>query len=97
MELQEEQEIKECIVSEPVEMLDKAIRVVEEQEIEESINEEQCMQEEVRDIILPEMYSADGKIHTDDLKLETPKINAVEISEMPSEIKRYPKNKGSQS
>ena len=62
-------------------MLDIPIRVIEEQEVEESIKEESS------DIILLEMCSADEKIHTDELKLETPKINAVEISEMPSEIK----------
>ena len=64
-----------------------SVRVIEEQEIEESINEEECMKEEISDIMQPEMCSTDGKIHTDELKLETPKINAVEISEMPSELK----------
>ena len=87
VELQDKQEIEECIVSEPVEVPDMSITVVEEQEIEESINKEECMKEEISDVILPEMCSADGKIHTDELKLGTPKINAVEISEMPSEIK----------
>ena len=36
---------------------------------------------------LPEMCGAKVKIHTDELKLETPKINAVEICKMPSETK----------
>ena len=80
MELQDKQEIEECVVGETVEMPDIPIRVVEEQEIEESIKE-------VSDIILPKMCSAEVRIHKNELKLETPKINAVEISEMPSEIK----------
>ena len=71
--------------SQLVEVPDKSIRVIEEQE--ESINEEKVMKEEIRDIILSEMCSTDEKIHTDELKLETPKINTAEISEMPSEIK----------
>ena len=45
------------------------------------------MKEHISDIILPEMCSADRKTHTDELKLETPKINAVEINDMPSDIK----------
>ena len=85
VELQNKQEIEECVVSEPVEVPDIPIRVVKEQEIEESIKEEECMKEESSDIILPEMCSTDGKICTDESKLEIPKINAVEISEMPSE------------
>ena len=46
------------------------------------------MQEElVSDMTLPEMCSTEVEIHTDELKLEMPKINAVEICEMPSETK----------
>ena len=59
VELQDKREIEECIVSEPAEVPDISIRFIEEQEIEESINEEECMKEEISDIILPEMCSAD--------------------------------------
>ena len=74
--------MEECIV----EMPDIPIRVTEEKEIEESIKEEECIKE-ISDIILPEMCSTDEKIHTDELKLETPIINTVEIGEIPSEVK----------
>ena len=50
IELQNEQEIEECIASETIEKPDFPLRIIEEQEIEESIKEEGS------DIILPEMY-----------------------------------------
>ena len=68
IDLQDEQEIEESIVSETVELPDIPIRDVEEQEIEE------CIEEVLSDMTLPKMCSADGKIHTDELKLEMPKI-----------------------
>ena len=33
------------------------------------------------------MYGAEESVHKDKIKLETPKINAVEISELPREVK----------
>ena len=48
---------------------------------------EECIKEEISDMILPEMYTTEVRIHKDELKLEMPKINAVEICEMPSETK----------
>ena len=33
------------------------------------------------------MYKAEESVHTDEIKLETPKMNAVEINELPKEIK----------
>ena len=33
------------------------------------------------------MYRAEESVHKDEIKLETPKINAVEISELPREVK----------
>ena len=53
----------------------------DEQELEESIKEE------VSDIILPERYRAEESIQKDALKLATPIINKVEISELPKEVK----------
>ena len=79
VELKDEQEIEECIASETVEFREILVRVIYEQE--------ECIKEEISDMSLPEMCSTDEKIHTDELKLETSKINTAEISEMPSEIK----------
>ena len=33
------------------------------------------------------MYRAEESVHKDEIKLETPEINAVEISELPREVK----------
>ena len=33
------------------------------------------------------MYRAEGSVHKDEIKLETPEINAVEIRELPREVK----------
>ena len=66
---------------ETTELQDVPIQVAIEQEIEE------CIEKVVSEMTLPEMFSTDVKIHTDELKLEMPKINAVEICKMPSETK----------
>ena len=67
--------VNECVVSELVENPDLPVRFTEEQELEESIKEE------VSNIILPEMYRAEESVHKDEIKLETPEINEVEIGE----------------
>ena len=33
------------------------------------------------------MYRAEESVHKDEIKLETPEINAVEISKLPREVK----------
>ena len=62
IDIQDEQEIEECIVSETVELPDIPIRDIEEQEIEE------CIEEVVSDMTLPKLCSADEKLHTDEVK-----------------------------
>ena len=54
--------------------------------MEEGIKEYNCIKE-ISDMILQEMCSTEVRIHRDELKLEMPKINAVEIFEMPNETK----------
>ena len=58
----------------------KIMELPDEQELEESIKE-------VSNIILPERYRAEESIQKDELILETPIINKVEISELPKEVK----------
>ena len=36
---------------------------------------------------LPELYKAEGRIHKDDIQLETPRVNTMEIKELPRKIK----------
>ena len=72
------QSTDEC---EKVELKDIPLRVINEQEIEEYMQEEV-----VSDRTLPEMYSADVRIHTD-IQLETPIIKSEETCVIPSDSK----------
>ena len=49
--------------------------------------QEDCIEEEICDRSLPKMYRAEESVYKDEKRLETPEINAVEISEMPTEVK----------
>ena len=64
VELQDEQEIERCVASETVGLPEMPVRIACEQE--------ECIEEEICDMSLPEMYSIEESIHTDRLKLETP-------------------------
>ena len=57
---------------------------------EGQVLEEFMLEEEICDRSLPKlpkMYRAEESVHKDEIKLETPKINTVEINELPKEIK----------
>ena len=49
--------------------------------------QEECIEEEICNMSLPKLYRAEKGVHTDEIKLETPKMNVVEISELPREAK----------
>ena len=49
--------------------------------------QEECIEEEMCDRSLPKVYRAEESVHINGIKLETPEINAVEISELPREVK----------
>ena len=49
--------------------------------------QEECIEEEICDRSLQKMCRAEESVHKDEIKLETPKINAVEISEFLRDIK----------
>ena len=52
--------------------------------------QEECIEKEVCNRLLPELpelYRAQESVHKDEVQLETPKINVVEISALPREIK----------
>ena len=79
VELQDEQDIERCIASEKVGLPEMPVRITYDQE--------ECIEEEICDMSLPEMYSTEESIHTAELRLETPIINEVEINEIPREVK----------
>ena len=79
VELPDKQEIERCADRETVGLPKMPVRIAYEQV--------ECMEEEICDRSLPKMYRAEGSVHKDEIKLEIPKINAVEISELPREVK----------
>ena len=79
VELRDKQEIERCIARETVGLPEMPVRIAYEQE--------ECIEEEICNRSLPKMYRAEENVHKDEIKLETPEINAVEISELPREVK----------
>ena len=52
--------------------------------------QEECIEEEIFDRSLPdlpELYKAQESVHKDEVQLETPRVNTMEVSELPREIK----------
>ena len=76
VELSNEQEIERCTSQE------MSVKMACEQE--EFMKEEICNRSLPE---LPELYKAQDSIHKDDIQLETPKVNTMEISALPREIK----------
>ena len=79
VELPDKQEIERCI--------DRETEVLPEMPVRIAYEQEACTEEEICDRSLPKMYRAEESVHKDEIKLEKPKINAVEIRELPREVK----------
>ena len=73
VELPDKQEIEICVDRETVRVLEMPMRIAYEQE--------EC------DRSLPKMYRAEESVLKDEITLETPEINTVEISKLPREVK----------
>ena len=88
MKLIEGQILEEFMLEEEIEFQDiDKCKIVESPERPTTISygQEECIEEEVCDSPLPRLYSAKNKVH--ETKLETPKINAIEINEKPREMR----------
>ena len=81
IELPDDQEIERGIDRETVGPPEMPVRIACEQE--ECIEEENCNRSLLK---LPKLYRAEESIQKDELKLETPIINKVEINKLPEEI-----------
>ena len=79
VELSDKQEIERSVDRETAGLPEIPVRIAYEQE--------GCIEEEICDRSLPKMYRAAESVHKDEIRVETPKINAVEISELPREVK----------
>ena len=77
-----------CIVELPDKQeIDREIVVLPEIPVRTDCEQGECIEEEIFDRSLPELRKAQESIHKDDIQLETPKGNTIEISELPREIK----------
>ena len=79
VELPDKQEIERCI--------DRETTGLPEMPVGIAYGQEECIEEEICDTSLLKMYRAEESVHKDEIKLETSRINAVEISELPREVK----------
>ena len=52
-----------------------------------SCEQEECVGKEICDMFLPKLFKAEEGVHTDEIELKMPEINAVEIKELPRKIK----------
>ena len=52
-----------------------------------SCEQEECVKREICDMFLPKLFKAEESVHTDEIELKMPGINAVEIKELPRKIK----------
>ena len=81
LELTDKQEIERFVERETVGLPEMPVRIACEQETEE------CIEEEICDIGLYQKCIEQKKVYIKmNIKFETPKINAVEISEFPRDV-----------
>ena len=73
------QMVERDIDRETVDPPEESVRIAYEQE--------ECIEEEIFDMSFPILYRAEESVHTYEIKLKTPKMNAVEINELPKEVK----------
>ena len=71
--------VERCIDRETVDPPEMSVRIAYELE--------ECIEEEICNMSLPKLYRAEGSVHTDEIKLDTPKMNVVEINELPKDVK----------
>ena len=70
------------IDGEMVQLPEMPVRIAYEQE--------ECIEEEICDRSLPKLpklYKVEESVHKNEVKLEIPEINAMEINELPKEVK----------
>ena len=55
--------------------------------VETFYEQEECVEMKTCDVSLSKLFKAKESVHTDEIELEMPKINEVEVRELPREIK----------
>ena len=59
--------------------------------VETSYEQEICVEMKTCDMSLTELFKAEESVHTTEVESEMPKINEVEVKELPREIKKLPR------
>ena len=67
--------------------IDREMVVWPDMPVETSYEQEECIEMKTCDMSLPELFKAKESVHADEIELEMPKINEVEVKELPSEVK----------
>ena len=84
----EAQEMEECIVElSNKQEIDREMVALPKMHEKTSCEQEECVEMTTCDMSLPNLFIAKESVHTDKIELEIPEINAVEIKELPREIK----------
>ena len=67
--------------------IDTEMVVWPEMTVETSCEQEECVEMKTYDVSLPKLFKAKESVHTDEIEIEMPKINEVEVKELPRIIK----------
>ena len=67
--------------------IDREMVVWPNMSVETSYEQEICVEMKTCNMSLPELFKAKESVHTDEAELEMPKINEVEVKELPREVK----------
>ena len=80
--------MEECIVELPDKQeIDGEMLVLPKMPEKTSCEQEECVEMKTCNMSLPNLFKAKESVHTDEIKLEIPEINEVEIKEIPRKIK----------
>ena len=67
--------------------IDREMVVWTDMPVETSYEQEECVEMKTCNMSLPELFKVKGSVHINEIQLEMPKINEVEVRELPREVK----------
>ena len=67
--------------------IDRKMVVLSKMPVKTSCEQEECAEMKTCNMSLPKLFKAKESVHTDKIELEMPKLNEVEVRELPREIK----------
>ena len=67
--------------------IDREMVVWPDMPVETSCEQEECAEMKTCNVSLPKLFKSEERVHTNEIELEIPKINEVEVKELPRIIK----------